>query len=118
MEEKQTCTACLQTHAPVDTNTHYVNVWRTCEHLSAVDWLHCIEVKLTSSLDEAGWKLNRRYLQSSDEQRDSGEFGRRMAAPAAAFKSRWRAKGQPFWTGTSFSTTTTDKSPSKMGRQI
>lgn len=32
---------------------------------------------------------------SSDEQRDTGEFGRCMAVSAVGFKPRWKARGHP-----------------------
>lgn len=31
-----------------------LNDWRTCVHLNADDWLHCVKVKLTSFLEETG----------------------------------------------------------------
>lgn len=54
---------------------------------------------------------------SSDEWRDSGGFGRCKAVPAAGFESRWKARGQSFWTMDSCSTMSTDKSqPRWVGR--
>lgn len=77
------------------------NGWRTCVHLTAADWLRRVKARLTYFLEETGdegvggggrkgrapAKRNCRFLQSSDEQRDSGGFGRCVTVPAAGFKS-------------------------------